>query len=657
MARPRNIHFFEEIHPTGPGWLETYHENSRILVEYLKDHGARRYATDSAIKCLSGLREYLIDANIVYSSEIAIEWLQANDPNPQGYRATVDRLCDLYTYGEIQPLNSFPMALPYRKLLDEPWSTLTTEYLDSLTVSLRYIEEKKNCITRFLYGIQTRGVMSPAEITFDLLEDYCEKDAKKHCSSAMKAKYTYEIGDFLLFLADNGLCTHGLSWYPYYRMHGKILRMTDLTDGQIATIEECRPESQEFPAEEYAAIIPDFLDRFSKLGYHNTPCKAARYTLYNLLLFLEMHGLGYHRGIARVWLAHEQERCNGQAWKQNRRILNLFDLYLQEGDVIPGILFRVKPLLCESLPTWCRDELDEYLQVKIKEGWEHSTISMIRSAVTRFCSFIVTSGMESFAEITPMTLKTFNICDEHLTFEAKNAYNGRIRKFVKHLERKGVVPYGLHTALPVNALSKEEIVITFTDDEKYAIRSRYETDLSGMELRDNAILQLGMKTGLRSCDIVALKLEDIDWEKQTIRIVQKKTRHEIIVPMPTDVGNAVYLYLTKGRPNEKTCSREIFVKHRVPFDALSGEACNRALKHALPDRAVPRSGFHVTRKTFATDKLRSGTGKQKLTDLLGQKDTSSLRHYLHFDEDKMRMCPISLEEASLQMKGGRYERV
>ena len=282
---------------------------------------------------------------------------------------------------------------------------------------------------------------------------------------------------------------------------------------------------------------------------------------------------------------------------------------------------------------------------------------MIRSAVTRFCSFIVTSGMESFAEITPMTLKTFNICDEHLTFEAKNAYNGRIRKFVKHLERKGVVPYGLHTALPVNALSKEEIVITFTDDEKYAIRSRYETDLSGMELRDNAILQLGMKTGLRSCDIVALKLEDIDWEKQTIRIVQKKTRHEIIVPMPTDVGNAVYLYLTKGRPNEKTCSREIFVKHRVPFDALSGEACNRALKHALPDRAVPRSGFHVTRKTFATDKLRSGTGKQKLTDLLGQKDTSSLRHYLHFDEDKMRMCPISLEEASLQMKGGRYERV
>lgn len=657
MARPRVIHFFEEIHPAGQKWLETYHENSRILIEYLKEHGAKRYATDSAIKCLSELRTYLIDANIAYSPDVAKEWLQANTPNPKGYRATICRLSDLYIYGEIQPINSFPKALPYRKLLDEPWSTLTTEYLDSLTVSPRYLEEKKHCITRFLYGIQIRGIKSSAEITFDLLEDYCKNDELKHSSIAMKAKYTYEIGDFMLFLADNGLCSHGLGWYPYYRMHNKILHMDYLTDDQKAVIEVCRSESQEFPAEEFAAIIPDFMNRFRQQGYRNTPCKVAIYTLYNLLLFLEMHGLGYHREIACIWLEHERERCKGYSWKQNRRILNLFDLYLQEGDVISSVLFRVRPLLCESLPSWFRDELDEYLQVKMKEGWERSTISMIRSSVTRFCSFLVANGIQSFSEITPMMLKSFNICDEHLTFAAKNAYNGRIRKFIKHLERKGAVPYGLNAALPVNAVEKEEIVITLTDEEKAAIQSRYATNQSAMELRDNAILLLGMKTGLRRCDIVALKLEDIDWEKQTIRIIQRKTRHEIIVPMPTDVGNAIYLYLTKGRPNERTCSRNIFIKHRTPYDALNGEACNRALKHALPERTIPRSGFHVTRKTFASDSLRNGAGKQKLTDLLGQKDTSSLKHYLQFDEDRMRMCPISLAEASLQMKGGRYERV
>ena len=352
MSRPKNIHFFEEMYPAGPGWLETYHENSRILIEYLEEHGAKRYATDSAIKCLSRLRAYLTDENITYSPEAAKEWLQANAPNPKGYRVTIYRLSDLYTYGEIQPLNSFPMSLPYGKLLDEPWRTLITEYLDSLTVTPRYIKEKRKCITRFLYGIQIRGIMSPSEITFDLLEDYCRNDDLRHNSSAMKAKYTYEIGDFLLFLADNGLCSHGFSWYPYYRMHGKILRMTDLTEDQIAAIEVCRSESQEFPVEEYAALIPDFLDRFRKIGYHNTPCKVARYTLYNLLLFLEMHGLGYHREIARIWLEHEQKRCKGQAWKQSRRILSLFDLYLQEGDVIPSIVFRAKPLLSKSLPTW-----------------------------------------------------------------------------------------------------------------------------------------------------------------------------------------------------------------------------------------------------------------------------------------------------------------
>ena len=596
-----------------------------------------------------------MNAKIAYSPEEAEAWLLINDPNPKGYRATIRRLADLYRFGKIQPLNAFPMALPYRKLLDEPWCTLTAEYLDTLSSSHGYLESVKNCVTRFLYGIQTAGIMNPNEITFDLLENYCQND--EHHSAVMNAKYIYAISDILLFFADRGLCSHGLGWYPYFRMKRKILHITDLTKEQVSAIESFRFESMEFPSEEYAAVIPDFLERFRMRGYRKTPCKVAKYTLYNLLLFLEMHGLGYHKAIADIWLEHEKTECKGQSWKQNRRVLNLFDLYLQEGDVVPSALFRTNSMLCQSLPNWCREELDEYLKVKIKEGWKHSTINMVRSSVTRFCRYTVNCGLESFSEITPMILKSFNIRDEHLTIEGKNAYNGRIRKFIKFLERKGVVPYGLHAALPANSAEKEKIIITLTNDEKAAIQSRYTNCQSAMELRDHAMLQLGIKTGLRRSDIVALKLEDINWEKQTIRIVQKKTNHEILVPMPTDVGNAIYLYIKKGRPNKKSNSREIFVKQRVPYDALDEKACNRSLKHALPDRRVPRSGFHVTRKTFATDSLRKGIGRQKLTDLLGQKDVSSLKHYLQLDENRMRMCPISLAEASLQMKGGRYENV
>ena len=168
---------------------------------------------------------------------------------------------------------------------------------------------------------------------------------------------------------------------------------------------------------------------------------------------------------------------------------------------------------------------------------------------------------------------------------------------------------------------------------------------------------LGTKMGLRASDIVTISLEDIDWDRQTLRIIQVKTDHEILLPMPTEVGNAIYLYIKEGRANEKTTSRYLFIKERVPFDVLTRAACASALRRTLPGRTVPGSGFHVTRKTFATDRLCNVTGKQGIVDLLGQRDTQSLVHYLQMDETRMRMCPLSLAETGLMMEGGRYGNV
>ena len=59
--------------------------------------------------------------------------------------------------------------------------------------------------------------------------------------------------------------------------------------------------------------------------------------------------------------------------------------------------------------------------------------------------------------------------------------------------------------------------------------------------------------------------------------------------------------------------------------------CGRALKTALPDRKVEGSGFHVTRKTYATNLLRSGVGAGTVADALGQRGTTSVHRYLSLD--------------------------
>jgi integrase len=123
--------------------------------------------------------------------------------------------------------------------------------------------------------------------------------------------------------------------------------------------------------------------------------------------------------------------------------------------------------------------------------------------------------------------------------------------------------------------------------------------------------------------------------------------------MPTEVGNAIYLYIKNARP--KTDCHSVFIKSRAPFDTVQREVCLRALKSTLPERVCPGSGFHVTRKTFATEQICRDVGKHTIADMLGQRDTSSLSHYLNLDSDRMLMCPLSLLETGLTMEAVRYD--
>ncbi len=78
-----------------------------------------------------------------------------------------------------------------------------------------------------------------------------------------------------------------------------------------------RPENAQLPSEKFAVLIPDFLERYQSFEYNKSSRSTARYTLYNLLLFLQMHRLGYHPEISALWVEHEKSSGKNSGWKQN----------------------------------------------------------------------------------------------------------------------------------------------------------------------------------------------------------------------------------------------------------------------------------------------------------------------------------------------------
>ena len=77
----------------------------------------------------------------------------------------------------------------------------------------------------------------------------------------------------------------------------------------------------------------------------------------------------------------------------------------------------------------------------------------------------------------------------------------------------------------------------------------------GAELLVGPYLLLA-RLGLRACEIVAMALDDIDWEAGH-RMVRGKGGQRAQMPLPAEVGRAIAVYLRKGRPS--CASRRLFI--------------------------------------------------------------------------------------------------
>ena len=78
--------------------------------------------------------------------------------------------------------------------------------------------------------------------------------------------------------------------------------------------------------------------------------------------------------------------------------------------------------------------------------------------------------------------------------------------------------------------------------------------------------------GLRSSEVVALTLDDIDWEHNILHVGRPKQRCKHDYPLVAEVGNAVLRYVREVRP--RCASRKLFLTLRAPLGPLVHQHVN-----------------------------------------------------------------------------------
>lgn len=170
--------------------------------------------------------------------------------------------------------------------------------------------------------------------------------------------------------------------------------------------------------------------------------------------------------------------------------------------------------------------------------------------------------------------------------------------------------------------------------------------------RDYAVMMLGTVLGLRACDIVALKLTDIDWLRGEIRIIQSKTSNPVILPLTQDVGEALKDYILNARPS--TADNEIFLRIKAPHTKLAAAVTiGEIYRDCCIAAGLPSSTrFHNLRRALGTSMVTNGISVYDVAQVFGDKNVNSIKPYLATDTEHLKMCALTL--AGIASAGGGY---
>ncbi len=155
--------------------------------------------------------------------------------------------------------------------------------------------------------------------------------------------------------------------------------------------------------------------------------------------------------------------------------------------------------------------------------------------------------------------------------------------------------------------------------------------------RNYAMLLLMARLGLRSPEVIAIQLDDIDWRAGEILIRGKGKLHDRM-PLVADVGQAIVDYIRAGRRED---SRALFLSAKTPHVPFKdARVVNTVLREAFkrtglkpPQKYV---GSHLLRHSLATDMLRKGASLDEIGDVLRHRSRTTTTIYAKYDLDALR---------------------
>lgn len=290
-----------------------------------------------------------------------------------------------------------------------------------------------------------------------------------------------------------------------------------------------------------------------------------------------------------------------------------------------------------------KDFVDHYRKLADTLQICGNTVKTNLSAISNFLCFLQEAGCASLSGIREEHVLGFFL-DDGESLRKTAGHKNRISRVLRACSGYSEYCLVIDSFLPPIHDGRKNIQY-LTPDEVSVIREYADQAL--LSSRDRAILFLLLYTGLRACDIAGMTFGSVDWESERLHIFQQKTSVSVELPLSPLVGNAIFDYLTKERP--ESTDGHIFLSKSRPHPPLTPRGLGSLVASVMRKSGVrqepgDRKGSHIFRHHAATSMLEKGIPIPVISKILGHAAPDSVNSYLHADFVHLKECSISIEK-------------
>jgi len=282
--------------------------------------------------------------------------------------------------------------------------------------------------------------------------------------------------------------------------------------------------------------------------------------------------------------------------------------------------------------------IKEFITIlRYEKNLSDNTTESYQRDINKLVEFLKKNSITDLDQVDSKIISQFfNIQrKEGLSSSTTARYMTSIKRFFQFLEDNNYIHKN-----PTITLSKVKIsrklpeVLSFYEVDKILQMPKVD-DVAG--LRDKAILELLYSSGLRVSELINLKVNDLFFDDEIVRVLGKGSK-ERIVPMGSSAIEWIKKYLLHSRPSlEKKMKSQNHL-----FLNKKGTKLSRMAIWQIVDKYSKEAGIekevhpHIFRHSFATHLLEGGADLRAVQEMLGHADISTTQIYTHVDRNYIK---------------------